>query len=59
MKTCCICGSQWKDRKNENKPRECDHTLIYGCVKCNKGFSEKNRNRGDFQYGECTKKGDN
>ena len=56
MKTCCICGAKWKDSQKECKPKEKNHTLIYGCRKCQKGHWEKNNNRGDFQYGEMPKK---
>ena len=55
MKTCCICGANWKAKQNEKKPRECDHSLIYGCRKCQKGSWEKNNTRGDFQFGELFK----
>ena len=58
MKTCCICGTGYKDRQKESRPKESDHILIYGCRKCQKGSWEKNNNRGDFQFGEIEKKGD-
>ena len=57
MKTCCICDAHWKDRQGENKSKESDHTLIYGCRKCQKGSWERNNNRGDFQFGEILKNG--
>ena len=56
MKTCCICGTHWKDAQRENKLSERNRTLIYGCRKCQKGYWEKNNKRGDFGYGEFEKK---
>ena len=55
MKTCCICETHWKDTQKEKRPKESNHILIYGCRKCQKGFWEKNNNKGYFQYGEWIK----
>lgn len=56
MKTCGICGTIWKDSQRENKFKESNHVLIYGCRKCQRGHWEKNNNRGDFNYGEFEKR---
>lgn len=52
MKTCTICKTHWKDSKREKKNVEKNHTLIYGCRRCQKGHWEKNNNHGDFDFGE-------
>ena len=55
MKTCCCCGAEWKDFQGETKPKESNHTLVYGCRKCQKGYWERNNNKGDFQFGEIVR----
>jgi hypothetical protein len=52
MITCGCCGTNWKSKQRESKPRACDDRVIYGCIKCSKGAWDKNKQRGDFKYGE-------
>ena len=53
MRTCCICGTHWKESDKEKTFKI--HSLIYGCHKCYKGHHSKNEKQNYFMFGEFVK----
>jgi hypothetical protein len=56
MKTCCICGTHWKESQRENKNLSSKESLIYGCRKCQKGWGMRDNRQSYYQYGEWVAK---
>lgn len=53
MRTCCICNGHWKEHENEKDFK--NHSLIYGCRRCHKGYWESNNKKGYFDNFEFIK----